>query len=539
MKVSKKIMLYTSCAVLIMSAGCTKKFDAINTDPTQATAAQFDPNLLLSSTEVEYFNAIQGYNGGILFQSMWTQTFASAAYPSYYSNGDKYTKGGSFLDYQGRLWNHGYNAAGYAYEMQNLVKTNPALSNLSGIGLILELLAIQSVTDTYGDVPFSQALQAKTNVNLPVYDAQQAIYTSMLAKLDSVIPTLDAGKTLPTNDVFSYKGDISKWKKFGYSLMLRMAMRLTKADAATAQKYAEKAYAGGTFASNADDASVTFDHSDGYNNNNASAYQVPEDFSEVKWGKVLIDYLKSTNDPRLPIVAEVPGAGLDSAAMESAPGNRNPASQQGMPSGYDQNGLATDISHAPGYPGTSGTGDDLNKTGLYSRPSIGLYTNLNLPAFALNYAQTELLLAEAAARGWNVGASAAVHYANGVTGALKSYATLSPANGTIPDATIAAYVAAHPLDVSSQANSITQINMQYWVTAGTLLDFVECWSNWRRSGVPALTPVNYSGSFTNGVIPRRQAYPTTEASTNPLNYKASVTKLGGDDNYATHVWWDK
>ena len=54
--------------------------------------------------------------------------------------------------------------------------------------------------------------------------------------------------------IIIYKGDITKWKKFGYSLMFRMAMRLTKVDAATAQKYAEKAYAGGAFSSDADNA---------------------------------------------------------------------------------------------------------------------------------------------------------------------------------------------------------------------------------------------------------------------------------------------
>ena len=63
----------------------------------------------------------------------------------------------------------------------------------------------------------------------------------MLNSLDSVIATLDPSKAKPTSD-FIYNGDISKWKKFGYSLLLRMAMRLTKVDMATAQQYAEKAY---------------------------------------------------------------------------------------------------------------------------------------------------------------------------------------------------------------------------------------------------------------------------------------------------------
>jgi hypothetical protein len=515
---------------------CTKKFDAINTDPTKANASQFDPNLLLSTAEINFFTTVQGYGGNILLPSMWVQSLASAAYPSYYSNGDKYVASGNLNTYDQSVWNNGYTSASKCYEIQGLVKGDATQSNLSGIALILELLNMQVITDTYGDVPFSQALQAKTGLNLPVYDAQQAVYTSMLTKLDSVLGTLDAGKAGPTHDAFTYKGDVGKWKKFGYALMLRMAMRLTKADAATAQKYAEKAYAGGTFASNDDNAVMNFDQADGYSNGNASAYQVPEDFSEVKWGKILIDYLKSTNDPRLSVIAEVPLPGVKNAAIESQAGDNTPANQQGMPNGYDINGQATDIKNAPGYPGPTGAGGDANPTGGYSRPSIGLYLALNTPGIAMCYAQTELLFAEAALNGWNTG-SAATHYQNAVSAALQTYGTLG-ASGAISATAANTYAALHPL-VGTGAPAIAQVQMQYWVLEGTVFDFYEAWSNWRRTNVPALTPVKYNGNFSNGTIPRRQIYPVTESATNPNNYVKAVSALSGGDVFTSKVWWDK
>lgn len=544
MKKKTKIFLYMCSAALLTMGGCTKKFDAINTDPTKATADQYDPNLLLGSEEEEYINATTGYSGALLLQSMWAQILSSAAYPSYYSNGDKYVASGNLNSYDASLWNHCYNSAGYAYNIQSLINGKSTLSNLSGISTIVELMDFMTLTDTYGDVPYTQALQAKTGALLPVYDSQQSIYTSILAKLDSVLPTLDATKAIPSYDIFSYAKDadaatyIAQWKKFGYSLMLRMAMRLTKVDAATAQKYAEKAYAGGTFTGIGDDAYITFDHTHNYNNNNTSAYQVAEDFSEVKWGANVISLLKAVNDPRLGVIAEVPQAGKTAAANESLAGDATPANQVGMPSGYDQLGGATDISKAPGYPGSTGTGNDVYAVGKYSRPSIGEYISLNTPAFIINYAETELLLAEAAARGWSVGASASVHYANGLTAALQSYATLS-SYGTIAAGTITAYVAANPLVTTSLTVELAQINTQYWLTTGTLFDFDEAWTNWRRSGYPLLTPVNYAGNFTGGTIPRRQAYPSTEPQTNPSNYQAAVGKLSGGDQYSSTVWWDK
>jgi hypothetical protein len=533
----KRLFIYITFASLISLAGCSKKFDSINTDPTQASAAEFDPNLLLPTAEIDYMSAIQGYSGPILFQSMWVQTFANAEYPTYYSNGDKYVASGNILTYDASTWDNAYSAASRAHEIINLTKDEDGMINLRGIALIVQLLNLEVITDVYGDCPYSQALQAKSGVSLPVYDKQQDIYPSMLNTLDSVITTLDPSKVKPTNDIL-YNGDITQWQKFGYSLMLRMAMRLTKVDPATAQKYAEKAAAGGTFSSIDDNAYITFDNPDGYTNGNSSALITAEDYTQVRWGKTLIDILKATNDPRLPVIAEVPLPGKTNAANSNLAGDPTPANQQGMPNGYDQNGGATDISHAPGYPGATGTGDDENPIGTYSRPTTSLYIDLNTPGFILTYAETELLLAEAAVNGWNVGASASEHYANGLSGALQTYGTL---NSTTPisAATADAYASSHPLDVSSTTSSLQQINTQIWITTGTLFNFEEAWINWRRSGYPVLTPVNYTGNFTNGTIPRRQIYPTSEATNNPANYKAAVSTLSGGDQWTSRVWWDK
>ena len=159
-------------------------------------------------------------------------------------------------------------------------------------------------------VPYSQALQGAEGVSLPVYDKQQAVYTAMLSELDAALSKFDASKAKPGADLFSYAGDVAKWKKFGYSLMLRLAMRLTKADAATAKTYAEKAAAGGTFASVADDAYIKGDDANGYRSENSRALITGADYYQVRWSKTLIDYLKSTNDPRVSAIAEVSQAGI-------------------------------------------------------------------------------------------------------------------------------------------------------------------------------------------------------------------------------------
>lgn len=535
----KKNIIYTVFGLLMLVTSCTKDFKEINTDPTQVSPENFDANYFLSSSESNYSGAISGYAGPILFQSGWVQIFSMATVTGdYYTNADKYVASSNTNSYVQSSWNNGYRSASLANEIIVNHKDDADWVNINSIATIMKVLNIQYVTDVYGDCPYSQALQAKSNgVTLPIYDKQQDIYTSMLNDLDAALTSMDASKAKPTADISSLGGDVAKWKRFGYSLMLRLAMRLVKQDAGAAETWAKKAFAGGTLAAG-EDVYFKTDNSNGYANPNINAWLVATDFYQVRWSNTLINYFKSVNDPRLTIVSEVPQPGFANNNDQSLAGDRTAAAQLGQPNGYDLNaGSAKNITASPGYPGGTGTGSDVTPIGKYSRPSIAIYANRNIPVFVLTYAESELLLAEAAARGWAVGATATAHYKNAVSAGMQSLNAFS--SGAVSAADADAYATAHTLDVSSQANSLKMINTQYWATTGTLLNFGEAWINWKRSGYPELTPVNYPGNFTNGpTIPRRQPYPTGEATSNRQNYLSAVSNQGTDD-WTTRVWWDK
>lgn len=534
----KKLLIYAGAAFTLLQVGCTKDFDEINTDPTQTSEERFNANYLLANSQATYATAFSGYNGGILFQSGWVQLLASTSSGSanYYSNADKYVASGNTTDYMGRSWNEGYRSATLANEMGNLTADKPEMSNLHHIATIMKVLAITKVSDIYGDAPYTMALKGKTEqITAPAYDAQQTLFTTALADLDAAVSALDPAGDQPIADAF-YTGDISKWKKFGNSLMVKIAMRLTKADENTAKTYVEKAVAGGTFTSVEEEAFLKADLTKGFSNNNANALRVTDDLYQVRWSKTYIDYLRANDDPRLGVIAEVPAAGL-TGNQSLSDGDATAANQIGLPNGYDLNGGATDIINAPGYPGGTGTGADETPIGRYSRPR-GFYRDQNGPTLVLTYAETELLLAEAALRGWSTGASAAEHYENGVSAALQSLAKFGAA-ATISAATADAYAAAHALDESSTENALKMINEQIWATLGSTLNFVDAWLNWKRSGYPVLAPVNFTGSFSAGNIPRRQPYPVGEASVNTENYNAAVNGLTGGDTWTSRVWWDK
>jgi hypothetical protein len=529
----KKYISLSLLSFFLVISSCDDNFEEINTDPNRANGDLFDPNLILPTASNQYAGMISGYSGALLFQSMWIQALASTSTggANYYSNADKYVESGSTNSYIANVWNGGYSAASRVYQMQSLA-TKKGLTNLNAVGSIYKVLILSFVSDAYGDVPYSEALQAEVGITQPKYDSQIDAYKGMLAELETSLNTLSTSGDQIKNDVM-YRGDVAKWKKFGYSIMLRMAMRLVKVDPATAQSYVQKAVAGGVFSSTNDEAILPSDQANGYSNNSANALNVPDDIYEVRWSKKMIDYLKASNDPRLRIIAEIPPAGLSANRNGVVVGNNTPSVQIGLPNGYDMKGGDTDITKAPNYPGPTGTGGDVAIIGNYSRPTA-IYRDRDAPVFILTYSEVQLLLAEAALRGFTTGTPAS-YFRNGLVGALSSIGKFGGASISSTD--IEAYATANPLNTSSNEASLKMINEQIWATTSIFANFVESWNNWKRSGYPALTPVNYVGNFSGGQIPRRQLFPASESSTNTESLQSAVARMGGD-SWTTKVWWD-
>lgn len=537
-KQMKKLTIYFSVTLAFIAAGCSSDFEALNTDPTKSTPENFDANYFLSNAEWTYADGTSGYNGPILFQSGWVQVLSSTSSggANYYSNMDKYVSSSNTNSYMASVWTNCYRSASLANEAIEMIEGDADQVNLYAAATIWKIMAFQHITDVYGDAPYTEALQAEEGITLPVYDTQQEIYAKMLSDLDAAVSSFDNSKASPTADILPYDGNIDQWRKFGYSLMLRMAMRLTKVDLATAKLYAEKAYDGGTFESTADDAYIKADYANGYRNDYARDLRTVDDFYQVRFSKTFIDYLDDNDDPRLGVVAEVPPAGLAASSEVGLVGDNDPDLQLGMPNGYELGGTH-DITTAPGYPGGTGTDDDVTPIGKYSRPRLLVYGDNSGPLFVLTYAQTELLLAEAAVRGFEVGDDAATHYHNAVKGALLALTPFG-ADAVISAGDAETFADDSPLDESTDDNSLKMINEQYWATTGSLFIFNEAWTNWRRSGYPELTAVVFPSNFSEGTIPRRQPYPTTEGTQNTANYQAAVGRLTGD-KWNEKVWWDQ
>lgn len=488
----------------ITLASCDKGFEEMNTNPNALT----DPAIKSMFTLAEIYVDGQDYSntrGNNGYAGQIVQHFASLGGP-----GSKYTYSS---EYSGSLFGESYGKGlNQIFQLTSVIKDTPENSNTIQACRIMKVLMFQKLTDTYGEIPYFEAGKGYNgNVFAPKYDTQEAIYNDLLKELDEAGNALDANKAFVGNADLYYQGNIAKWKKLANSLMLRVAMRLSKVNPAKAQQYVEKAVAKGVFTSNDDSLVLKHDAGPaGVRTNPITSSWVRNDLNggdgNVKFSKTFIDLLKNNNDPRLRIYAKL-----------EATGNNNPASQQG---------LANDAKEFAG-------GDKK----LFSDPNTSTVLRLDAPTLLMSFAEVQFTLAEAAVKGWNVGGSAQTFYENGVKAAMQVLTIFGDKVPAVSTAEYDAYILANPFKATgTDAQKIEQIITQKWIVL--LFNGFEAFSEYRRTGYPVLVPVNDPTGETKGTVPRRLIYDQSELITNAANYKVAISRQGLD-LMTTRIWWDK
>lgn len=514
----RKISIYilTSFMLLVCSTACDEGFDEMNTNPVQPTT--LDPGFLMNNAillstfdgvtlpyELAIVQQIVSPNSGVLAGGNYNQDNR----PVTRGNWDKYYR----------------DVLKHSTDVKRMTADDPERSNLYNMARIIHSNAAMVLTDTYGDIPYFEAGLGFLEGNVtPQYDPQQEIYSDILTELEQASAALDANQPIENGDVL-YGGDVEKWKRLGYSLMLRAAMRHSKVDPGVAEEYVGKAVAGGLMQSNADNAVIYHDFN--YTNEVGNTLNSTE-ANNYYLAAPFVNYLQENDDPRLASIAvryvgATSGPDQNNAIAGTPPPNvtlsTDPAVQIGMPMGYDNATIvpvAADLGLASFYDFSQ-----LDRTRMGSRDA---------PAYLVTYAQTQLLLAEAVVRGWASGNEEDL-YAEGIRAHMEQLADYG-ASSAVPSEAIDAYIQANPLN---DANAIEQINNQYWVAS--FLNGPEAFANFRRTGFPALAPNPFPGSEIDGDFIRRLTYPDSEFAVNTGNIQAAVARQGADD-LDTRVWWD-
>jgi hypothetical protein len=307
-------------------------------------------------------------------------------------------------------------------------------------------------------------------------------------------------------------------------------MRYSKLNPTKAASIALEAFNSGVMSSNTDNAFVVYDGSlftnggnGGLINNNPRFYYAAEPF---------VDQLKSTADPRGKYI-------VASFANPNEPLNDpNPdydiLNQYGVPVGIMDVALVLAPYRGPKVGGLN-----------YSQMNVRVVASISAPTFWVTYAQTALLLAEAAHKGWITGGEAAAqqYYEAAIRADMNVYSLyLTRTGSTLPQVSVAeqdTYLAQAGVAYNA-TDALELINTQYWIV--NITNGTEAWANFRRSGYPALSRNAFDDRLiaggSDGFI-HRFTYPDAELSDNKEKYQAAVATMGGTDYFIFRVFWDK
>lgn len=349
---------------------------------------------------------------------------------------------------------------------------------------VMEVYSWSVLVNTFGDIPYTEALNPD-NV-YPKYDDDAAIYADLFTRLDAAIATLNAGKASSSfvGADLIYDGDVASWIKFANSLKLRLGMTIADADPAKAKAIVEAAVLSGVFTSADDNAAFA------YTNATPNVNPVWTDLVESKRNdfvaaNTLVDVMNTLNDPRR------------SAYFTEVGG----VYKGGI---YGNNNTYSTFSHV--------------------NPAI---TVPEFESLLLSYSEVKFYLAEAAARGFNVGSTATEHYNTAITASMNYW-------GITSEAQINAYLA-QPSVAFNAANWRERIGVQKWISLYNR--GFEAWTEFRRLDYPQLkSPIAYSPAY--DIVPVRYPYPPSEKTLNQANVNAAGSAIGGDAA-TTKIFWDK
>lgn len=476
----KKLLNIIGVVAVFVLSSCESDITNLNVDPKNPL--QVDAANIFGSAQERLFSleasSSVNLNPTRFFTQQWTQTTYTDE-----SNYDLVTRQINSA-YFNRLYTilETYENARVTLSKDTSMNPDEKKNRLAQIEL-LSVYTWQMLVDTYGDVPYSDALKATDDSNkylYPKYDDALVIYKDLIKRIDASLVTINTSKSGFVKD-FMYKGNMSLWKKFGNSLKLKVAMNLADVDVALSKATAESAFSGGVFSNQAESASCPYPG--GLFPNPIYADVIQSKRKDYVASNTLVDSMVADNDPRL------------NKFFKPADG-------------------ATSIEG-----GVYGTNNDYDS---FSHISDKV-TAANAPAYILDYAEIQLLLAEAASRNYSVGDTAANYYSKAITASMEFW--------DVSSAETTAYIAAHPF---VQANWKTLIGKQSWYALYNRGH--EAWTFNRRLDYPHFVP---SEESVLAKVPTRMNYPAREQQINGVNWKVAADKIVGGDKATSKVFWDK
>ncbi len=557
-----------------MAVSCSDNLEDLNQnikDPTNVSGES-----LFASAQKQLADQFVTPNVNLNNLRLWTQQLQETTYTDE-SNYDQITR--AIPD---RHWTELYrdvlkdlNEADRVIAATDNDLTNALKPNKLAIIEVMTVFAYSNLVETYGDVPYSEALDIDNL--LPAYDDAATIYKDLLARLDAAIGSMNTsvGSFSYTEDKM-YSGNVENWKKFANSLKLRMGIMLADVNPALSQSTVESAFTSGVFTSNADNGSYMYSAA-APNNNPMNDNLVLSGRNDYVPANTLVNLMNNINDPRRSSffdgkleykydydfedptvgfpVSEVTTSGSVTTIHFGVDVKKYPAIGDDILLQVDEapslllgqaidvtttaeNGtsisienIAASVSVGDGIAIDSYVGGVVGDISAYARHShvADRLVDPAEPGVLLSYAEVRFLLAEAAARGYAVGGDAATHYEAAITASFEYWG----AEG------LADYLASPAVAYDSAiANSSSSPAWKQVIGTQAYLGLYNrtfaSYNSIRRLDYPILAkPTGAKSGF-----PTRYLYPVAEQTLNEANWSAASSAIGGDAA-ETRLFWDK
>ena len=592
--------IFAAFFALFLFGGCLDNYKELNTDSELLVTV--NPKSAFTGATENFNNSsrqhLLGKYRGVM-QYMQYIVNAGGAQEGAYVNTIKNTRPSPYTPY----YNDYYEQIGLRlrYLVNKVIPMNnekERYQNIAAIANLLEAYQMWLVIDVNGAAPYTEAFKINEGVRTPKYDLFQKdingkeLYKVLDAKIKESVEVLQ--KKLPNqysldkNDYF-YAGDVAKWIKFGNTVRIKMAQRMEKADKSFYQSVLTEALGntGGIISGNAE--SCIYNHQNEHNNNTDDMQNLTTDYCA---SRALVNFLKTYDDPRLPLLVRRNGFGKGNNNKENDaiadslakyfPNYEtkfpqwtgryvgmaaNPDSTNSLWStdGYftlnykDDKGVAKTmtvrnnsqiesrfyVKNGGKVGNTLGVRDkeDQDKYDV-SQNSISLFTPL-ITYPEVCFMMAEIAFKEGSAKG---GKDALAWFRAGIKASMEQYQAWAEKMG-VPAAMNKTSDNYNPITSSKidtylarpefQSVSLEKIVTQQWVNL--FMRPEEAWATWKRTGLPAFKnqPVPENGvAFLEVLasggdklqVPRRCVLPIPN-SENKDNYTEAIKQLVADPNY--------
>ncbi len=478
-----KKLFFISLAVSLIGISCTKDITRFN-EQTKS-AANVPGEMLFSNATLRYVRVLASPNVNTNVFRFTVGYWAATTYqdePQY----DFETR-----NISGGEWTTMYrDVLSNLKEATRLIEADVTITAVEKANKLaqVDIMAVNAwyfLVTTFGNIPYSDALKLNEDAFFPKYDDAKTIYDDLLTRLTADVAALNAAESgISAGQDIIFGGNVANWKKFGNSILLRMAMTIADSDGAKAKSIFEAANSG---AFGADEIAKYNFLSDPPNTNPLWEDLVQSGRQDYVGAKPLLDKLVGMSDPRLTAY-------------------------------YRPNGDGNWVG------GTIGTN---NTFAIVAKPSA-LFQDPKIPFVLIDYSEVEFLRAEAVERGFTITGSAADHYKNAITASIKFWGGA--------DAAAATYVARPDVAYATAAGLWKQkIGFQKWIALYG--EPAQEWLEMRRLDFPNTTVVPAPIGAKSG-FPNRLPYPQSEQTLNPDGYASGASGIGGD-KVETKLWFDK